>query len=220
MSIPYERTGRQNQKERTRQALIAAARELVAQGATATVEAAAATADISRATAYRYFPNQRALIVAAHPEVDVMSLLGADPPVEVGARLDAVVDGTLDIFLADEAVFRTMLRLSLEPDPAARGDLVLRKGLRLVWIDEALDPIRDQLPRDDFRRLVHAIAVVIGIEALVVLVDLSGLSRAEAVDVIRWSARALLRSALAGAQPSGAAVVEGGTSSPHTSPSQ
>jgi hypothetical protein len=90
-----------------------------------------------------------------------------------------------------------MLRLSLESEPAARGDLALRKGRRLLWIADALEPVRDGLPTDDFQRLVHAIAVAIGIEAIIVLVDLVGLSRTEAVDVIRWSALALLRSALA-----------------------
>ena len=33
------------------------------------VEDAAAAASISRTTAYRYFPNERALLVAAHPEI-------------------------------------------------------------------------------------------------------------------------------------------------------
>jgi AcrR family transcriptional regulator len=198
MSISYELTGRRNQKARTRRALIAAAREQLAHGATPTVEAAAAAALISRATAYRYFPNQRALLVAAHPEVDVTSLLGADAPLEPEARLDAVVNGLVEIFLRSEAAYRTMLRMSLEPDPAMRGDLILRKGVRLTWIEEALEPVRDALDAGEFRRLIHAIAAVIGIEAMTVLVDLAGLPRTEAVDVIRWSARALLRSALAG----------------------
>src|SRR5262245_23364797 len=52
---PYEATGRTHQKHRTRDALIAAARELVAKGLTPTVEEAAAAAAISRTTAYRYF---------------------------------------------------------------------------------------------------------------------------------------------------------------------
>ena len=46
MSIPYEAVGRTRQKERTRGALIAAARDLVAQGITPTVEDAAAAASI------------------------------------------------------------------------------------------------------------------------------------------------------------------------------
>ena len=197
MSISYEQGGRQDQKQRTRQALIAAARDLLARGATPTVEAAAAAASISRATAYRYFPNQHSLLVGAHPEVNMTSLLDADAPLEPEARLDAVVNRTAELLFSAEATYRTMLRLSLEADPAARGDLGLRKGLRLRWIEDALEPVRSQLPSDDFRRLVHAIAVAIWIEAIIVLVDLAGLSRPEAVEVVRWSARSLLRSALA-----------------------
>ena len=55
VSIPYELNGRIDQKRRTRDALIAAARDLVADGATPTVEGAAEAASISRTTAYRYF---------------------------------------------------------------------------------------------------------------------------------------------------------------------
>lgn len=197
MSIPYVLEGRVNQKQRTRHTLIAAARDLLASGATPTVENAAAAASISRATAYRYFPNQRALLAAAHPEVDLTSLLGNNPPRDPEARLDLIVDGVTKVFLDSEATYRTMLRLSLEPDPSARGDLALRKGLRLTWIEDALEPIRDQLPNPDFKRLVYAIAATIGIEAIVVLVDLAGLTRAHAVQTIHWSARALLRTALA-----------------------
>lgn len=81
MAVPYESTGRSNQKARTRTALVAAARELLAGGATPTVEDAATHGGISRTTAYRYFPNQRALLLAAHPEVQQRSLL---PPDEIG----------------------------------------------------------------------------------------------------------------------------------------
>lgn len=41
-----------------------------------------------------------------------------------------------------------------------------------------------------------AIRCAVGIEALVWLTDIADLSRQEAVEVMRWSARALLRSAL------------------------
>ena len=68
MEVPYELTGRRRQKSRTREALIAATRELMADGATPAVEDAAAAVGISRTTAYRYFPSQRALLLGAHPE--------------------------------------------------------------------------------------------------------------------------------------------------------
>src|SRR6266478_2256469 len=92
VSTPYELIGRTQQKNRTRNALIAAARDFVAGGLTPTVEEAAAAASVSRTTAYRYFPNQRALLVAAHPETETTSLLPADPPDDAPTRLDLVID--------------------------------------------------------------------------------------------------------------------------------
>src|SRR3954469_14295775 len=88
MSIPYELDGRVDQKRRTRDALVAAARRLVTEGVTPTVEAAAEAASISRATAYRYFPNKRALLVAAHPETAATDLLSEDAPQDAHERLD------------------------------------------------------------------------------------------------------------------------------------
>src|SRR5260370_21191062 len=95
MSIPYEQSGRARQKQRTRAALVAAARELVAQGQTPTVDDAASKASISRTTAYRYFPNQRALLVAAHPEIEARSLLPEKAPSAVPSRLVPVVPSVL-----------------------------------------------------------------------------------------------------------------------------
>jgi hypothetical protein len=89
------------------------------------------------------------------------------------------------------------LRLSLEPDPSLRGDLPLRQGRAIGWIAEALAPLRARMPEIRLRRLVLGIRSATGIEALVWLTDIAGLSREEAIEVMRESARALLRSALA-----------------------
>jgi AcrR family transcriptional regulator len=197
MSTPYEVNGRTRQKQRTRSALVAAARELVTEGETPTVDEAAARAYVSRTTAYRYFPNQRALLVAAHPEIEVRTLLPEIAPTDVAARLDAVITSFLNLIVDTESQQRTMLRLSLDPDPSHRGDLPLRKGRAIGWIGEALYPLRGQLTERDLRRLILAIRSAAGIEALVWLTDIAGLSRKEAVRLMRWSASALLRSALA-----------------------
>jgi AcrR family transcriptional regulator len=197
MSISYELRGRTRQKQRTRGALVAAARELVAAGETPTVDEAAARASVSRTTAYRYFPNQRALLVAAHPEIDTRSLLPETAPTDVAARLDAVITAFLHLIVDTEAQQRTMLRLSLDPDPSHRGELPLRKGRAIGWIGEALSPLRSQMAERDLRRLVLAIRSAAGIESLVWLTDIAGLSRNEAVALMRWSTGALLRSALA-----------------------
>ncbi len=197
-SIPYEETGRINQKARTRRALVDAARKLMAQGATPTVEEAASAASIARATAYRYFPDQRTLLIATLPELAESSLLGSPPaPADVGARLEIVVDAITKMAVEHEPALRNMLRLSLEPRQENRDDLAFRKGRRIVWVSEALEPIRADLPERDFDRLVIAIAASVGIDSLVWLTDIAELSREDAVAVMRWSALALLGATLA-----------------------
>lgn len=52
------------------------------------------------------------------------------------------------------------------------------------------------MPAADIHRLAIAIRSAIGIEALVWLTDVAGLSRADAIDLMRWSARAILAAAL------------------------
>jgi len=195
MSTPYETGGRSAQKARTRDALVAAARDLVAAGVTPTVEDAAAAASISRTTAYRYFPSKRALLVAAHPEIAATSMLPANPPQDPAARLDAVVRNFSAMILDTEAQQRTMLRLSLEADAAERAALPLRQGRAIAWIAEALDGVRGDLSDQQFGQLVLSVRATIGIEAIVWLVDVAGLSRNDAVELTRWSAQALLQRA-------------------------
>jgi AcrR family transcriptional regulator len=195
MAISYEATGRTQQKARTRSALIAAARDLLAAGRPPTVEEAAETAAISRATAYRYFPNQRALLVAAHPEIEAATLLDDDAPADPEQRLDQVLRELTRMTIDTEPELRTMLRLALEPDPPA--ELLLRKGRAIGWIEAALAPLQGELDEVALRRLTLAIRSACGIEALVWLTDVAGLSRDEAAELMRWSALGLLRAALA-----------------------
>jgi hypothetical protein len=49
----------------------------------------------------------------------------------------------------------------------------------------------------EIHRLALAVRSAIGIEALVWLTDIAGLSRGAATDLMRWSARAMLTAALA-----------------------
>jgi AcrR family transcriptional regulator len=195
MATPYEQTGRRSQKARTRDALVTAARELLATGVTPTVEEAAAHAAVSRTTAYRYFPNQAALVIAAHPEIDRTSLLPEDAPADPEERLDLVIEGATRVTVDWEAQLRASLRLSLEPGGDPKGP-VLRRGRVIGWIEDALAPLAASHPDLDLRRLAIAIRSATGIEAFIWLVDVAGLPRDDAVAMMRWTALALLRSAL------------------------
>ena len=193
MSTAYEQTGRARQKQRTRKALISAARDLVALGGRPpTVAEAAEAASVSRTTAYRYFPTQKSLLLAAHPEVDATSMLPADAGDDPEERVAAAVRGFMAMVVDTEPQQRTMLRLSLEPATEAQ-QLPLRQGRAIGWFAEALEPLRDRLGDDGVHRLAIAVRAVSGIESLVWLTDVAGLTREQAVEQMVWSAVALVR---------------------------
>lgn len=195
IASPYELTGRTHQKARTRAAMLAATRELLAEGVTPTVEQAAERAAISRTTAYRYFPNQRALLIASYPELAAPSLLDDEAPTDPVARLDLVTDNIARQIIEHEPELRTMLRLSLEPHPTPHR-LPLRQGRALRWIEDALSPLRGRIPEPDLRQLALAVRATLGIEAFVWLTDIGGLTPQQATDLMRSSARTLLQARL------------------------
>jgi len=53
------------------------------------------------------------------------------------------------------------------------------------------------MSESEVHRLTLAIRSAMGIEAFVWLIDVAGLSRDDATELMRWTARGLLRSALA-----------------------
>jgi AcrR family transcriptional regulator len=203
VTVPYELTGRINQKARTRDALIAAARAQLAQGVRPTMEGAAAAASTSRTTAYRYFPNLRALLVAAYPHIEARSLLGPDPPRDPAARLEIVAEDQTHRILKYEPEMRAVLRLSLETGPTDGQGLPMNRGLRIGWIEDALAPLRGHMPDDDLQGLVYGIGATLGIEAFVWLTDIARLSREEAAAIMRANASGLLRGALSSSDSRG-----------------
>ncbi len=182
------------QKARTESALMEAARQLMSQGVVPTVEDAAAQAGVSRATAYRYFRDQRALLVSAYPIIETPSLLPETAPADVFERVRLVARGILDSIVVNEVALRAQLLLSLEVS-ATRAELPLRKGRRIMWFEVALAPLRTELRPRSFRRLTLGLAAVVSLEVLIWLVDIARLSRKAAVEQILWTAEQIVRSA-------------------------
>lgn len=179
--------------------MIAAARELLAEGITPTVEQAAERAGISRATAYRYFLNQQLLMAAAHPETERSSLLPPDPPADPVERVELVAREIMRITMDTEPELRAMLRFSLDPGRSGQ-DLPLRKGRRARWFEDALAPLRPALGARRHRNLVLQVAAAVGIEAFVWLTDMAGLSRRTAAELLITTARSLTEAAMPDSQ--------------------
>jgi len=193
--------GRHRQKLRTRRALLDTARTLLESGRRPSVTEVADAADISRRTAFRYFPTQEKLLADAaleglRPMMDralALTPLGSDQQ-SMEARVAALVRNMMKLAFENETLLRTMIHqtvLGKNPSKAPR-----RGTRRIDWIETALLPLRSRLSKAKYENLVSAIAVCTGMEAVLVLRDIRGLTAAQAIQVSQWMAQAMLREAL------------------------
>ncbi|WIX98946.1 TetR/AcrR family transcriptional regulator [Amycolatopsis mongoliensis] len=195
--------GRVNQKRRTRTAIVTAATELVRDGRTVTMPEVAKAAEVSEATAYRYFPDLASLLREAvagtlfDPAEALAPFAGRTDPV---VRVAAATEHLLRHVLTHEGAVRAMIAATITrpADPTARP------GLRFGLIDAALAPPAELGGLDEraLAQLKRDLAVVMSAEALFGLTDLHGLPAGEAVESIVHTASVLTRAAV-GAGPAG-----------------
>jgi AcrR family transcriptional regulator len=201
------------QRRRTRTALLANAAQLVARGQLPSVADVADAADVSRRTAYRYFPTQEQMLAEASLEAlrpQVESALAAalsdtagllDDVGQARARLEAAVKVMHRLTLEHEPLLRTMIRLTAgrtSGPPPERG------SRRVDWITSAVSPVKPRLGARRFERLVSALTSCVGMDSLFLLRDARGLSARSAERVMQWTARALLDASVAEAGASDA----------------
>jgi AcrR family transcriptional regulator len=161
-----------------------------------TVPDAAAAAEVSRATAYRYFPSQAALLEAVLDER--LDHLIDDTQRAPHKPLSRLVDEAVDALRANEAALRAALRLSLSEWPYGRGASAatgrpISRGGRIAMLEAALR--QHDLDETERERLVMSLSLVLGIEAWVVLKDIWRVDDETAKDVILRTARAITAAA-------------------------
>ncbi len=189
------RSARQN---RTRKDLLQAAARLMAEGRRPSLEEIAEAALVSRATAYRYFPGLEALLLEAALDVEVPSaealfkdVRSSDPVL----RVEQVASALHDMTIANEASLRMMLIQSLQRTLQDGADAPVRQNRRTPLIEAALAPARREFEPAALQRLVRALGVVVGIEAMVVFKDVLGVDDAEALKIKTLMIRALVKAA-------------------------
>lgn len=190
---------RDQQRNRTRRELVRAALRLVEEGRTPSVTEAADAADISRRTAYRYFPSAdqlitEALLEGARSMVEREIDADADDQ-DIDARVERLVNALHHLTVDKELLLRQMIRFTIDRGSGATG-VPPRPTRRLEYVEQALSPLRNQLAPAAYERLSRAIAVMIGIEARIVLKDICGLDDQTILDTERWAAHALVRAAM------------------------
>ena len=197
-SASRKRGERPAQKRRTRKAIVDATIALMARGATPSVNDVATAADVSRRTVYLYFPSFDQLLLDA--TIGALSQTTVDRAIETAggsaeARVERLVRAMQHVTPEVERLGRTLVRLTLDAPPAAGADP--RRGYRRIeWIESALAPWRDRLEPAVWQRLVCALALVVGWEALLVQRDVCGRSLEEGEEISVWAARTLVKAAL------------------------
>ena len=190
---------RDNQKRRTRRALVETAGRLIAAGERPSVTEVAEAAEVSARTAYRYFPSVEQLTVEAtleatrqNMELSIEAGLPDEPVVE---RVDRLVDALQQMTLENETLLRQMIKFTIDRDPIEPG-VPPRPARRLEYVERAVAPLQARLAPEDLDRLTFALAVVMGIESTLVLRDICGLESDEILAVQHWAARSLVRAAV------------------------
>ena len=183
-----------------RKMLLTTAMEMMARGITPSIAELAEAADVSRATAYRYFATQGELVSAIvgeslGPILDWQS----DAPT-AAERVDALLCATYPRLEEYEVPLRAAIQLSLQQiaqqragGPATERPFV--RGFRIKRLRSAAQPLQGKLDEAQFDRVVQALSLLYGTEVLLVLKDIWRLELDQILDVVRWTAGAVLQRA-------------------------
>jgi AcrR family transcriptional regulator len=180
--------------------LLAEAVTLVRRGRIPSVAEVAKSAGVSRATAYRYFPSRSKLVSAVIAEALAPVRRAVPQQGDAKRRLHELVDRTYSRFRDYEPHMRAALQLALEHQSLEAAGLLeeepFRRGQRTGILATTIEPLKAKLPPRTYKRLVQALAVVYGIEPMVILKDICKASDRETEAVVRWMMDALVDAAL------------------------
>lgn len=197
-STPNETKVLRGPRARTRKLMLETATRLMQMGVIPSVTDVAEAADVSRATAYRYFPSQAALVHAVVDEALGPILDWRSDSGDARRRTQELLAMSLPRIDAYEATFRAALKHALDQWAARRAgaepaDAPFTRGHRIGLLRDALAPLEDAaLPAATIDRLSKALSLLFGIEAMVILKDIWGVDAEEAQTVIRWAADLLI----------------------------
>jgi AcrR family transcriptional regulator len=182
-------------RARTRKLLLASAMELYDGGAFPSITELAAHAQVSRATAYRYFPTQSALIAAVVAE-SLGPILQWEPrDNDALLRIQQLLAFAYPQMERHEGALRAALQLSLQQWANATPGEKFVRGNRKRLLKLAVEPLQDKLPSEALQRVIHSFSLIYGSEVFLVLKDIWGLDLHGIQDVTQWMAKAIIRQA-------------------------
>ncbi len=189
-----------NARARTKRLLLKTAMAMFEQGSFPSITDLANASDVSRATAYRYFPTQSSLISAVVDE-SLGPILSWQPQQESAEeRIIELLSFAYPQMLEHEGTLRAALFISLqqwanERAPMATQSDRLVRGNRKRLLSLAVEPLKPTLSPEALQRVIHALSLVYGSEVFMVLKDIWQLEIDGIQDVTQWMAKAIIRQA-------------------------
>lgn len=183
-------------RARTRRLLIDTAMSMYEQGAFPSITEVANAAQLSRATAYRYFPTQSALVSAMVDESLGPILAWQPTQPDALQRIAELLSFAYPRMLQHEGVLRAALHLSLQQWADNRSnpnnEEKLIRGNRKRLLKLAVEPLEGKLTPAALQRVIHAFSLIYGSEVFMVLKDIWHLDDAGIQDVTQWMGKAIL----------------------------
>jgi AcrR family transcriptional regulator len=186
---------------RMRELLLNTTVGLMQNGQTPSVSDAAEAAGVSRATAYRYFPSQSALVEAVVGRALGPILEWDSDLQDAEERVNDLLESSNDRIVEFEATFKAALALSLGQSAQRNSRQpadgpIFRRGHRIDLLKKALAPLQGRLTEAQFSRLAKALSLTFGIEVVLVLRDIWNVEVKEMQEIVTWAARSMVRTAL------------------------
>ncbi|EOX5640449.1 TetR/AcrR family transcriptional regulator [Yersinia enterocolitica] len=183
-------------RARTRRLLIDTAMSMYEQGAFPSITEVANAVQLSRATAYRYFPTQSALVSAMVDESLGPILAWQPTQPDARQRIAELLSFAYPRMLQHEGVLRAALHLSLQQWADNRSnpnnEEKLIRGNRKRLLKLAVEPLEGKLTPEALQRVIHAFSLIYGSEVFMVLKDIWHLDDAGIQDVTQWMGKAIL----------------------------
>lgn len=183
-------------RARTYKIVLETALRLSKSGKIPSVSEVAEAADVSRATAYRYFPTQGALVQAIVYEALGPILEWESSSSDARERISELFSFAYPRMISQETPLRASLAIALD-ERAKKSPTPRFRGTRRILIRNALQPLNGILKKPELDRLSQALSLVFGIESIVVMQDVWKIEGEKAAHIARWAADALMRAALA-----------------------
>lgn len=187
MSRNYESATRKAHAEATRRSILVALVDLIVDEGPATISIpqVAKRAEVSVRTVYHYFPTKEALFEGLTEAIPTLVATpdGQVPPTPTSPS--ALVAALPSIFRYHEANTRMFRALAVSE---AGGSMASsRQPERVGRMDTALEPLRDKLDADEFRKLRALVGVLVSFDTFDALTTSWGLTTEEAAGAAAWA---------------------------------